>query len=104
MGFGTIEFTTISRAQDFTTMKQNEDAKPYADQVHLGQQADRDERHRATTVTDSKNAEWQNKRQDAREKGANEYYGDGGKNRNQNKKEKIDRVAVKGRGSFDMKI
>ena len=104
MAFGSIEFTTISRAQDYTTIKHNEDAKGFVDQTNLGQQANKTAEQRAPTVVNSQNPEWQNKRQDAREKGANEYFGDGGQKRNKDKKEETDRVVVKGRGSFDMKI
>ncbi len=103
MGFGTIEFTTISRAQDYTTIKHNEDAKPFVDQTNISQQTDKAIDKRAKTVTDSQNSEWQNKRHDAREKGSNEYFGDGGKKRNRQDNE-TDRVVVKGRGGFDMKI
>lgn len=104
MGFGRIEFTTIGRAQEYTAVKHNEDAKAFVDQTNLGHQANRTAEQRATTVTDSQNPEWQNKRHDAREKGANEYFGDGGKKRHKNKQEETDRVAVKGRGGFDMKV
>lgn len=102
MAFGTIEFATISRAQDYTTIKQNEDNKGLVEQTNLGQQAQRTEEHRAQSVVSGDQAEWKNKKHDAREKGSNEYSGDGGRQR---KKEKqADRVVVKGRGSFDMKI
>lgn len=104
MAFGSIELTTISRAQDYTTIKHNEDAKAFVDQTNLGQQANKTAEQRATTVINSQNPEWQNKRQDARDKGSSEYFGDGGKGRNRNKKEETDRVVVKGRGGFDMKI
>ncbi len=104
MAFGAIEFTTITRAQDYTTIKHNEDTKAFVDQTNLGQQANKTAEQRATTVIDSQNPEWQNKRQDARDKGSNEYFGDGGKRRSQNKKEETDRVVVKSRGGFDMKI
>lgn len=104
MGFGRIELTTITRTQDYTTMKHNEDAKAFVDQNYLGQQAERTAQQRAKTVVDSQNPEWQNKRQDAREKGSNEYVGDGGRKRNRNKSNETDRVVEKGRGGFDMKI
>lgn len=104
MAFGSIELTTISRAQDYSIIKHNEDAKAFVDQTNLGQQANRTAEQRATTVTNSENSEWQNKRQDAREKGSNEYFGDGGRKRNTNKKEETDRVVVKGHGGFDIKI
>lgn len=101
MAFGTIEFTTISRAQDYTTIKQNEDNKPMLDQSHLSVRAERTVEELAKTVTDSSEADWHNKKHDARDKGSNEYAGDGGKNRK--KKEEKDRVIVKG-GGFDMKV
>jgi len=104
MAFGSIELTTISRAQDYTTIKHNEDAKAFVDQTNIGQQTNRTVEQRATTVVNSQNPEWQNKRQDARDKGSNEYFGDGGRKRDKNKNEETDRVVIKGRGGFDMKI
>lgn len=103
MALGAIEFTTISRAQDFTTIKQNEDSKAFVDQTNIGHQSVKNQEQRATTVVDPNHAEWQNKREDAREKGRNEYSGDGGKKRNSEKKVR-DQMIVKGRQSFDMKI
>jgi hypothetical protein len=102
MAFGSIELTTITRAQDFTTIKHNEDNKAVVDQTHLGQQEQKTVEQRATSVNTSDNADWQNKKQDARDKGSNEYFGDGGRRRK--KQEDSDRVVVKGHGSFDIKI
>ncbi|MCM1100931.1 MAG: hypothetical protein NC079_01450 [Clostridium sp.] len=102
MAMGSIEFTTISRAQDYTTIKQNEDNKAVVDQTNLGQQAQRTEEQRANSVRSSDQSEWQNKRQDARDKGSNEYTGDGGKHRRKNDGE--GRVVIKGQGGFDMKV
>lgn len=101
MAFGSIELTTISRAQDYTTIKQNEDNKAMIDQTNLGQKAERTAEAKAKSVTDSQETDWNNKRHDARDKGSNEYAGDGGRKRG--KKEEPDRVVVKGHG-FDMKI
>lgn len=102
MAFGSIELTTISRAQDYTTIKHNEDNKGMVEQANLGHQAQRTEEQRANSVNSSDQTMWQNKRQNAGEKGSNEYAGDGGRNRK--KKEQDSRVVVKGHGSFDMKI
>lgn len=102
MAFGAIELTTITRSQDYTAIKHSEDTKAMTDQANLGQQAQKTEETRANSVTDSQNADWHNQRQDAREKGSNEYAGDGGKKRG--KKEPTDKVVVKGRPNFDMKI
>lgn len=49
-------------------------------------------------------AEWKNKRQDAREKGSNEYHGDGGRKRKGT--EPAQQMVIKDhpRQGFDMKI
>lgn len=102
MAFGVMDIAVAGRTQDYTAIKHNEDNKALMDQTNLGQQAQRTEEQRATTVVDRQNADWHNKRQDAREKGSNEYAGDGGKKRRQN--EKTDKVIVKGQGGFDIKV
>ena len=38
MAFGSIELTTISRAQDYSGLKQNEDYKGMYDQSNISQQ------------------------------------------------------------------
>ena len=43
-------------------------------------------------------------KQDAKEKGKNQYSGDGGKNRKQDKKPSDGRVISKSQGGFDMKV
>ena len=100
MAFGSIEFTTISRAQDYSTIKQNEDNKGLVDQTNFSQQMQKSVEQRAREVHSSDNTQWQEQKPDAREKGKNEYYGDGGKNR----KKPQDRVVKKGPGGFDVKI
>lgn len=102
MAIGAIELSTITRAQDYTTIKQNEDNKGMIDQSNLVQQEQKNETNKATTVVERENADWYNKKQDARDKGSNEYAGDGGKKRR--KQETQDRVIVKGKGGFDLKI
>lgn len=102
MAGGMIELGVVGRTQDYTTIKHNEDNKAMLDQTNLGQQAQRTEEQKASTVTDRQNADWHNKKQDARDKGSNEYAGDGGKKRRRN--DESDRVVVKGQGGFDMKI
>lgn len=101
MSFGSIDVVTMGRAQDYTTIKQNEDYKGMVEQSNLGQYAHKQVEQKASSVTDSQNADWHNKRQDARDKGSNQYQGDGGKRRRQQSK---DRVIQKGHQSFDIKI
>lgn len=101
MAFGSIELTTISRAQDYSVVKHNEDNKGFVDQTNISQQTEKTTEQRIREVHSSDNAEWHQKNPDAKEKGSNEYQGDGGRNR---KKGTSERVVVKSRGGFDMKI
>lgn len=101
MAFGSIELTTISRAQDYSAIKQNEDNKGLVDQTNIGQQVQRNVEQRTQEVHQSDNADWYQKKPDAKEKGNNAYYGDGGKKR---KKQTTEPEAAKARGGFDIKI
>ena len=102
MAFGSIEITTITRAQDYTTIEHNEDNKSFTDQSNIGQQIQRDVEQRPREVRGSDNADWHSRQFDARDKGNSEYDGDGGRGRKRG--EKKEQVIVKGRQSFDIKI
>lgn len=105
MAFSAIELTTITRSQEYTTIKQNEDNKGMVDQANIGQQVQKDTQQLTKEVHDSDNAEWYNKQADAKEKGSSEYAGDGGRKRKkQEKQERHEQVIIKGRQSFDIKI
>ena len=101
MGFGSIELTTISRAQDYSAVKHNEDNKAFVDQTNIGQQAAKTTEQRIREVHQSDDAEWHQNNPDAKEKGNNEYHGDGGRQR---KKAPQEKMVIKGRGGFDIKI
>lgn len=101
MAFGAIEFTTITRAQDYTTIKHNEDNKGFVDQTNFSQQVQKTTEQSIRQVNRSDDPEWHHNNPDAKEKGNNEYQGDGGRYRKQGTKEQ---VVVKGRGGFDIKI
>lgn len=101
MAFGSIELTTITRAQDYTTIKHNEDNKGFVDQANFSQELQKVTEQNIRQVRNSDDTEWQQKNPDAKEKGNNEYQGDGGRRRRQGAQE---RVVVKGRGGFDIKI
>ena len=101
MAFGAIEFTTISRSQDFSIVKHNEDNKGFVDQANFSQQVEKNAEQRVREVHSSDDTEWRQQNPDAKEKGNNEYQGDGGRHRRQ----RADgRVVVKGQGGFDMKV
>ncbi len=88
---------TITRAQDYTTIKHNQDNKGMVDQSNFQAQFHKTVENKATQV----------QKYDAKEKGNGEYSGDGGKKRkkDQDKDKDADgRVVLKGIGRFDMKI
>ncbi|MCM1057582.1 MAG: hypothetical protein NC517_08245 [Firmicutes bacterium] len=101
MAFGAIELTTVSRAQDYSSIKQNEDNKAFVDQSNGQFQVQKNEQRLTKEVHSGDDARWSGKQPDAREKGNGEYYGDGGKRRKQQPREQ---VVVKGQKSFDIKI
>ncbi len=102
MAFGSIEITTITRAQDYAAIKHNEDNKGVVDQTNIGHQMHKDAQQRTTQVRSSDNSEWQNKKFDAKDKGQNEYQGSQGKGQKQ--EEKKEKVIQKGHSGFDIKI
>ena len=102
MAFGSIELTTISRAQDYTTIKHNEDNKVVVDQSNFSEQFQKTTEQNIREVHSSDDTQWHERKPDAKEKGNGQYSGDGGSRRK--KKPVQDRVVVKGRGGFDIKI
>ncbi len=101
MAFGAIEIVSMTRTQEYTTIKHNEDNKPMMDQANFGQQMEKQTNNLAKRVNTGDSAEWHNQNPDAKEKGRNEYAGDGGSRRN---REKTERMVTKERGGFDMKV
>ena len=98
---------TITRAQDYTTIKHNEDNKGMIDQTNFQTQFKKTVDNKLTQVRHSDNADNENKRFDAKEQGNNQYAGDGGKRRRKESAKDTDvdgKVILKGIGRFDMKI
>lgn len=97
----------ITRAQDYTTIKHNEDNKGIIDQNNFQSQFNKAVDNKMAQVHQSEDTQKQNKRFDAKDKGDGEYSGDGGKNRNK-RNQKDDnsdgKVTIKNMNRFDMKI
>lgn len=108
MALGAIEFATISRSQDYTTIKHNEDNKGMVDQANFSDQVQKAAQQQTREVQGSEDMRWQESRPDAKEKGNGQYGGDGGirrKKGGQGKDQKPrERMVVKGQGGFDFKI
>ena len=103
MSFGSLEVASIPRTQDYTTMKQNEDNKGAFQQMTLGEHAQKQSEQRTREVHSSDNADWYTGH-DAKEKGKNEYAGNGGKHRKKENSEKDGVVVTKQHQGFDIKI
>lgn len=88
MAIGQIEIQgQITRAQDFTFLKHNEDARGTVEQANAGEQVAKQADEQVNRVNQKQQPENKNNKHDAKEKGSNEYAGDGGQNRNKEKKE-----------------
>ena len=97
---------SIARMQDVSSIKYNEDAKGLVDQTNFQNTFNREIDSKMNQVHQSDNVENRQQKHDAKEKGKNEYAGDGGKNRLKNSQSKPQdgRVIPKTTGGFDVKI
>lgn len=103
MAMGSMDIAAITRSQDYTTIKHNEDNKGIAQQANLVHNKQREVEDRLKQVNEGDNTAWQNKKFDAKEKGNNSYSGNGGSEKKK-KQEPDGRVVLKGQNSFDIKI
>lgn len=103
MAIGPIELHgTIARTQDFSAVKQHEDQKALIDQGNFQNHFNKEIKERPHQVNHADNADFHNRKFDAKDKGSNQYEGDGGKNRK--KPEEDGKVFIKGQSRFDVKI
>ena len=87
----------VTRAQDFTTIKHNEDNKGMVDQSNFQRQFDQTVENKIRQVHHK-----EQKKYDAKEKGNGSYSGDGGRKRKKSGED--GKVILKSQGGFDMKI
>ena len=92
MGIGPLELSGgISRTQDFANMRMQEDMKAALSQSNITQNVAKKAEQQSSTVKRADDVNNELKKFDAREKGSNEYHGDGGKG----KKKENDELSVK---------
>lgn len=103
MALGAIELATIARSQDYTTIKQNEDNRGVTQQNHLVHNMQHEAEQKPKQVNQSDNADWHEKKFDAKDKGNGNYSGEGGNNRKK-QSQPDGKVLLKKQGSFDIKI
>lgn len=95
---------TVSKMQDVTTLKHNEDAKGMVDQGNFQNAFHKEIDTRLNQVNQSDAAENRQKKFDAKDKGDNTYEGDGGRQRKKEKEKTDGQVVAKKMQRFDMKI
>ena len=103
MAIGGIEMTSIVRSQDYTAIKFNEDSKGVMQQSNLITSMHQQEEQRAKQVNQGKDADWQQKKFDAREKGNGHYAGNSGQRKKKQEEEKAKNALYHSSG-FDIKI
>lgn len=91
----------ITRAQDFTSIKHNEDAKGLVDQANFGQQMTRQVERQVNRVNQGDQPDYHEGNTDAKEKGSNEYSGDGGRKRKRLEENPDGKVLMKKADGFD---
>ena len=95
----------MTRTQDYASSKQNQDVKGMVDQTNFQQHIEKEVNQRLTHVRQKDNADKENHKFDAKEKGKNEYMGNGGQNRQkQNNEQQGEKVVIKGMSRFDVQI
>lgn len=107
MAIGPLQLNGIvTRTQDYTAMRQNENMKPMLDQAVFQNTIEKNVEKKLTQVQESEETDTDQRRQDAKEKGKNEYQGDGGRNRRQAQSERIPdgRVIRKTPQGFDFSV
>ncbi len=95
----------ITRAHDLTTIKHNEDNKGMVDQLNILKQHENQVDNKAHQVQKKDDADNGEQKYDAKEKGNNQYSGDGGKRQKKEQQEKSDgKVVLKNQNRFDIKV
>ena len=94
---------SVTRMQDITPVKHNEDIKGMVDQTNFQNTFHKQIDNKLNQVHQSDNAENRQRKFDAKDKGDNEYTGDGGQKRKQ-EKDADGKVIAKKHRSFDMKV
>ncbi|MBO6133636.1 MAG: hypothetical protein J6P05_04805 [Lachnospiraceae bacterium] len=92
---------TIGISQDIAALKAHEQNKEQVFQVASVQQNEKETEVKLTRIRNADNTENHSGTMDSKEKGKNEYFGDGGRNRRKNSD---GQVLIKGRSGFDISI
>lgn len=104
MAIGPIEMTgMVTRTQDFSQFKVNEDNKAFLDQSNIYTNVQKKVQEQNKQVINPDNADYHEYRYDAKEKG-NGTYQDNRKQKKKEEKEEDGTVTVKKPSGFDIRI
>ncbi len=105
MALGIVEINSaMTGINDFHNIRHNEEAKAGVDQANFQNQFDQEMETKRIDVNQSEDANNRQKRFDSRDKGSNEYSGDGGRNRKKKEDSNPDGRVIPKYSGFDMKI
>ncbi|MCR5526812.1 MAG: hypothetical protein K6F39_05450 [Lachnospiraceae bacterium] len=93
---------SITASQDLSALKAHDDAKAAVMHNTTQDKIEHQQEQKLNRVRKQDDVELHQKGYDAREKGSNEYAGDGGKNRK--KQNSKDAVHIKEKGGFDVSV
>ena len=93
MSINHVDFGVVAASTDVTSIRAAEEARPYADQQNFQTQFNEEVQNKEHSVNAKNDIDQGKLNSDARDKGSNEYLGDGGKNRrgHDEKKEALER-------------
>ena len=74
----------ITRSQDLSIIRQNEENRGFVEQLSIQKTKENDEETKSKQVLEKDDLDNDGQRHDAKEKGKNQYFGDGGKGRKKN--------------------
>lgn len=94
---------SVSRMQDVSSIKHNEDSKGMIDQSNFQNTFHKEIDSKINQVHHSDNPEGRKEKHDAKEKSKNTYMGDGGKQRQKGNRPD-GKVIPKSQSGFDMKV
>lgn len=102
MAVSPIDISMMQRMNDVAQIKHNEVTRPEVQQNVITHNIEKQVNIHAEQIQKKDDANKSDTKHDAREKGKNKYFGNGGKDKG--KKEEKGRVMIKSTTSFDMKI
>ncbi len=95
----------VQRTQDMTSIKHQEDNKAFANSVNAQTTVKKEVEHKLQDVHKKDNADYNQQKYDAKEKGKNEYFSQKKKGEDDEASDDDDgKVILKKRATFDMKL